>query len=200
MMPSDQDLMGRIRARDANAFDTLFARYREMLRRHLMRTVRDESAAEDLLQEVFLRVWTCAEQWDGRGTFKAWLFRIGTNQALNHLRTVRRQREQSLEIPPDETDEEEENLIPGWLIDTASLGPEAILERAEQRELLWRLVEALPDEKREVVHLVYEAEMELRQVALTLGVPEGTVKSRLHYAMKRLAREWKELALEWEES
>jgi RNA polymerase sigma-70 factor (ECF subfamily) len=165
-----------------------------------MRTVRDESAAEDLLQEVFLRVWTCAEQWDGRGTFKAWLFRIGTNQALNHLRTVRRQREQSLEIPPDETDDEEENLIPGWLIDTASLGPEAILERAEQRELLWRLVDALPDEKREVVHLVYEAEMELRQVASTLGVPEGTIKSRLHYAMKRLAREWKELALEWEES
>jgi RNA polymerase sigma factor (sigma-70 family) len=89
---------------------------------------------------------------------------------------------------------------PGWLIDTASLGPEATLERAEQRELIWRLVDALPDEKREVVQLVYEAEMELRQVASTLGVPEGTVKSRLHYAMKRLAREWKELALEWEES
>ena len=198
-MLSDQDLIERIQERDANAFEALFARYREMIRRHVARTVRDESAAEDLVQEVFLRVWTCAEQWDGRGAFKAWLFRIATNLALNHLRTVRRQREQSLEIPADGVDEEYESFVPGWLIDTASLGPDALLERAEQYELLQRLVSGLPEEKREVFQLVYEREMDIRGVAVELGIPEGTVKSRLHYTMKRLAREWKELALEWEE-
>ena len=203
-MPSDQDLIERIQGRDADAFDTLFARYRESVRRHLVRTVRDEGAAEDLLQEVFLRVWMCAEQWDGRGAVKAWLFQIATNQALNHLRAVQRRRqcpldEMAVNAASDEADEEDDSLMPAWMIDSASLGPEALLERAEQHELLWRLVDALPDEKRAVVHLVYESEMELRDVASTLGVPEGTVKSRLHYAMKRLAREWKEMGMEWEE-
>ena len=90
MGPSDQDLMRRVQERDAGAFETLFSRYREPLRRHRARTVRDDAAADDLAQELFLRVWTRAEQWDGRGAFKAWLFRIAANIALNHLRSVRR--------------------------------------------------------------------------------------------------------------
>src|ERR671932_347450 len=93
MTPSDPELLAQIRARDAGAFETLFARYRELVRRQAQRIVRDESAADDLVQEVFLRVWTRSEQWDGRGACKAWLFRIATNLALNHLRTVRRRRE-----------------------------------------------------------------------------------------------------------
>ena len=85
------------------------------------------------------------------------------------------------------------------MIDAASLGPEAMLEQAEQSELLQGLVDGLPEEKREVFRLVHEVEMDIRETAATLGIPEGTVKSRLHYTMKRLAREWKELAIEWEE-
>ena len=74
-----------------------------------------------------------------------------------------------------------------------------MLERAEQTEFLWELVDGLPDTKREVLHLVYGAEMDIRQVADELGIPIGTVKSRLHYTLKRLAREWKELGIEWDE-
>ena len=74
-----------------------------------------------------------------------------------------------------------------------------MLEQAEQSEFLWELVDGLPDEKREVVHLVYGAEMEVRQVAEELGVPIGTVKSRLHYTLKRLARELKELGVDWDD-
>ncbi len=201
MIPSDGDLLERVRARDANAFDTLFERYRDAIRRHVARAVRDGSAADDVVQEVFLRVWTCAEQWNGRGEFKAWLYRIATNLSLNHLRTVRRRRQRPLEIPPDETDEEDENFSPspGWMIDTSSPGPDEVLEQAEQRDLVQRLIDGLPEEKREVVRLVYEMEMDIREVAGLLSIPEGTVKSRLHYTMKRLAREWKELAIEWEE-
>lgn len=202
MMESEQDLIRRICERDEHAFETLFARYREIVRRHLARTVRDEEAADDLLQEVFLRVWTCAEQWDGRGAFKAWLLRIATNLALNHLRSVRRRREQPLEITTrnDTDDEENESPVPGWMIDASALGPDAALEQVERYELLWRLVDGLPEEKHEVLRMVYEAEMDIRDVASALGIPDGTVKSRLHYAVKRLAREWKEIAKEWEET
>ena len=85
------------------------------------------------------------------------------------------------------------------MIDTSSPGPDEVLEQAEQRDLVQRLIDGLPEEKREVVRLVYEMEMDIREVAGLLSIPEGTVKSRLHYTMKRLAREWKELAIEWEE-
>ena len=89
--------------------------------------------------------------------------------------------------------------MPTWLIDSASPDPQVMLEQAEQSEFLWELVDDLPDEKREVLHLVYGAEMDIREVADELGVPIGTVKSRLHYTLKRLAREWKELGIEWHE-
>lgn len=201
-LESDQELISRIQERDATAFETLFARYSEAIRRHAARMVRDENAAEDIVQEVFLRVWTCAEQWNNQGEFRAWLFTIARNLALNHLRTVQRRRQQSLEIPADEIDDDGDesfSSIPSWLIDTASLKPDAMLEQAERYELLQRLVDELPEEKREVFQLFYESEMSLREVAVTLGIAEGTVKSRLHYAMKRLAQKWKEIAIEWED-
>ena len=200
-MQSDRKLIEQIRERNATAFEALFERYRHTVHKHLLGIVRDESAAEDLVQEVFLRVWTCAAQWDGRGELKSWLYRIATNLALNHLRTVHRRRQQPLEIPDDVYDDEDgaPAQMPEWLIDGASPEPLTMLERSEQAEFLWELVDDLPDEKREVVHLVYGAEMDIRQVADELGVPIGTVKSRLHYTLRRLAREWKELGIEWNE-
>lgn len=191
--------MRQIQERNAAAFEVLFARYRDAVRRHLASTVRDANAAEDLVQEVFLRVWTRAEQWDERGAFKAWLFRIATNLALNHLRSVSRRREQPLEIPVDVDDEEDERAAPAWMMDAAALGPDAALEQAVQRELFQQLVNELPEEKREVFRMVYQEDRDIREVAETLGIPEGTVKSRLHYATKRLVRGWRDIEKEWEE-
>ena len=65
---------------------------------HIARIVREPAATEDLVQEVFLRVWTRAEQWQGSGTVKGWLYRIATNLSLNHLRSVKRRPQQPLEI------------------------------------------------------------------------------------------------------
>ena len=191
-MPSDSDLVKLILDRDAHAFETLFERYGEVIRRHVLRITRNDAAAQDLVQEAFLRVWTRAAQWDGRGSFKAWLYRIATNLALNHLRTVRRRRELPLDVG-DDWDEDEGDLVPAWMADASALGPDAALEMAEEREQFRRLVHALPDEKRAVFRLVHEMEMTIRDAADELGIPEGTVKSRLHYAKKRLARDWQAL-------
>ena len=200
MDQSDQTLIRKIVKHDAAAFETLFARHSASVRQHVLSIVRTESVAEDLVQEVFLRVWTRAEQWNGQGEFKGWLFRIATNIALNHLRTVRRRRQEPLETPPDEFDDEDERPPdPDWMVDTSSHGPEVMVERAEQSQLLWQLVDGLSQEKREVLHLIYQKEMALREVAIELGIPEGTVKSRLHYSIRYLAREWKEIASDWEE-
>ena len=198
MAQPDQELLERIRERDVAAFDEVFERYKALVRRHLMGIVRDEDSAEDLLQEVFLRVWTHGDQWDARGSFKSWLFRVSTNLALNFLRTIKRRRENVFQAPP-EIDPDDEIQIPGWMIDASTSRPEVELELAERRSLMRRMIDDLPEEKREVVHLALEAEMEMREVAERLGIPEGTVKSRLYYARQRLAREWKELETEWEE-
>src|SRR5262245_44121430 len=114
MAQSECSLMARILAGDPVAFEQLFARYSVVVRHHLQRMVRDTAAAEDLVQEVFLRVWQRAEQWQGAGTLNSWLLGIATNLALNHLRTVRRRHERPL--APNEAGAD---LLPTahWLLD-----------------------------------------------------------------------------------
>jgi RNA polymerase sigma-70 factor, ECF subfamily len=198
MTQTDQELLAQVTIRDSDAFEALFARYEAAVRCHLVGIVRDRDSAEDLLQEVFLRVWTHGEQWDGRGPFKVWLLRVATNFGLNQLRSMKRRREQTIEAPV-ETIADEDSQIPGWMYEAADSQPEMALELAERRGLVRRLVDDLPEEKREVIRLLFAAEMDTREVAERLGIPQGTVRSRLHHARKRLAREWKELETEWEE-
>ena len=204
-MTTDNDLTTRMLAGDAAAFDTLFDRYEPQVRRRLVRVVRDESTADDLLQEVFLRLWTRAEQWEGRGSRLGWLLRMATNLALNQLRTVRRRRQQPLEYsagpdrPLDDGDDDED-LVPGWMIDNASFRPDQIFERTEQHEALWGLVDSLPDRQREVLRMAHEMEMDISEIADQLGIPPGTVKSRLHYARSGLAKELKQRTEEQEDS
>lgn len=198
MILTDAELMARICERDADAFEILSLRYRENMYRHTLALVHDAYAVEDLVQEVFLRIWTHAEQWHGSGSLRAWLFRIATNVALNYLRTVQRRRQQALEIPTDPLDEDDESCVPSWLVDHTQPGPDVVLEQGERNRLFQQLVNGLPVEKREVLHLIHDVDLSTRQVADMLGIPEGTVKSRLYYATQRLAREWHDLAQEWE--
>jgi RNA polymerase sigma-70 factor (ECF subfamily) len=188
---SDAQLMSRVAGSDPDAFDALAERYEKAITLRLRDIIRDSDADRDLTQEVLLRVWTHADQWDGRGSLNGWILRIATNTALNHLRTVRRRRESPLEFSAEEQDYE---------ADTSALRPEEAVELAERNRLFRQLVEELPADKQEVLRLVHESGMEVQEVAEALGVPEGTVKSRLHYARKRLAREWRNLEREWEES
>ncbi len=196
---SDSDLIQRVQAQEEQAFEQLYDRYSEAILRHLLSIVRSESVAQDLAQEVFLRLWTRADQWSGRGSFRAWLYRIATNLAFNHLRSLRRHPATSL--PADDEmgwDEwsEEELAAPGWLVDTSTLGPDAALEQAQRGYRLRQAIDRLPQEKREVFTLVYEMELSLRDTAYRLGIPEGTVKSRLHYAQKQVSQAWRSLSSE----
>ncbi len=200
MSYTDRELADGVVRGDEDAFALLFDRYERELRDHVRRIVRDSSAADDLSQEVFLRLWKRAEQWAGQGTIHPWLKRIATNLSLNYLRSLKRRREQPFEPPAPLNDEEDENLVPAWMVDTVSLGPDEMLERTEQKRLLQRFISELSEEKQEVFRLVHDAQLETSEVAERLGIPEGTVKSRMHHARRQIARDWRELASEWEES
>jgi RNA polymerase sigma-70 factor (ECF subfamily) len=188
--PSDDELIEQVQAHQSCAFDILFERYAQPVRHHLLRLAPDAAAAEDLLQETFLRVWTRAEQWNGLGLFKGWLFRIATNLALNYLRSQKRRPEQPLEIPEDPYAEDDAPETPAWLVDTASLGPDEALDAAERRSQLRQMLDDLPQEQRDVFRLVHQFDLSLRDAADELGIPSGTVKSRLHYARQRLTQSW----------
>ena len=198
MAQSDKELVGGVVRGEQEAFSVLFQRYRAAVHSNLARIIRDAAAADDLTQEVFLRLWHCAEQWKGQAAFRSWLLRIATNLAFNYLRTVKRRREQPIQFAPRSEEDEEESSVPNWMIDASTLGPDEALARSEQRNLLQRLVDQLPEEKQEVFRLIYDAHMETREVAAELGIPEGTVKSRIHHARRQIARSWQELDSEWE--
>lgn len=192
--PTDGELVRAVLARDGVAFEALFDRYAEALERHVGYIVHDVAAAHDVVQEAFLRVWTRADQWDGSGSFQAWLYTIATHLALNALRAQKRRREVPLELPQEPEDEDDpSDYVPAWVVESASLGPEALVERAERRAACRRLVAGLDADKRAVVRLVHEMEMSIRDAADALDLPEGTVKSRLYYARRYLARRWEEL-------
>ena len=182
--------------RDASAFEARFACYTEALygERHVSYIVHDAASAHDVVQETFLKVWNHADQWDGAGPFRAWLYSIATHLALNALRTQTRRREVPLELPREPGDEDDPSaFVPAWAIDDASLGPEALVVRAERRAACRRLVASLDDDKRDVIRLVHETGLSIRDAADALDLPEGTVKSRLHYARKQLRSRWKAL-------
>ncbi len=180
---SDEILMRRVRRGDAAAFDTLMARHAEPVRRRLAGIVRDDHWTDDLLQEVFLRLWRRAGQWSGAGSVSGWLRRIATNLALNHLRSQRRRHRQPL---PARADADE--FEPDWMEDESAFDPSDLLEQAEMLQRFRESVDELPEAKRQVLRLVHEEEMDIAAAAAELGIPEGTVKSRLHYSMKRLAQ------------
>jgi len=187
---SDQELMSKVQQGDAHAFELLFERYEDLIRTHLLSIVQEDAVAQDLLQEVFLRVWTRASQWKGSGAFRSWLYRIATNLAINHLRNVRRRREQPLEVNEITTESDESDFVPAWVVDASALGPDQLLDIAEMQVIFHKLIEDLSAEKQAVFRLVHTLEMTTADAAEELGIPEGTVKSRLYYAKKLLAEGW----------
>jgi RNA polymerase sigma-70 factor, ECF subfamily len=199
MEQRDKELVAGVVRGEQEAFAVLFQRYRAVVQGHLGRIIRDAAAADDLTQEVFLRLWHRAEQWKGQAAFRSWLLRIATNLAFNYLRTVKRRREQPIQFVSATEEDEDESLAPGWMIDASTLGPDEALAQSEQRHLLQRFVDQLPEEKQEVFRLIYDAHMETREAAAELGIPEGTVKSRLHHARRQIARSWQELDSEGED-
>ncbi len=97
MAETDRELVNRILERDEQAFEIVFDRFEPQIKACVHRIVRDSASSEDLVQEVFLRLWSRADQWECRGTLQGWLLRISTHLAYNHLRSVRRRREAPIE-------------------------------------------------------------------------------------------------------
>jgi len=173
----DDDLAIRIRRGEAGAFDVLFDRFAGRLRGYLVGMVGDAATADDLLQETFLRVYRHIDRYEPRGTFAPWMFRIAGNLAITELRRRRYRRTTPLEQGPEP---------PG---DSERCDPAAIHAAGARVREVESALSRLPEPQRAVVLLRMRDGMSLEEVARTLGVPVGTVKSRLHHAVRSLREE-----------
>jgi len=169
---SDEALIGRLATGDKVAMQVLFARHHVRVYRFVLRLVRDQTQAEDLISEVFLDVWRQAGRFEARSAVSTWLLAIARYKALSALR--RR--------PDEELDEETAAAI-----EDPGDDPETALEKKDKGEILRKCLTALSPEHREIIDLVYYHEKSVEEVAEIVGIPENTVKTRMFYARKRLA-------------
>jgi RNA polymerase sigma-70 factor, ECF subfamily len=180
MARSDVQLMLDVKAGDEASFDFLLQKYRSPLVNFLYRMVRDAATAEDLAQEVFLRVYRARKQYVPSAKFTTWLFRIATNLALNSVRDNRYRR---LEVPLDAPVEEDE--APRELPAREMRIDEHMIER-DRTEVIRRAIAALPEKQRAAVLLHKYEEMEYGEIARILDCSESALKSLLFRAYENL--------------
>jgi len=154
---SDEVLIGRIASGDRLAMQVLFARHHVRVYRFVLRVVRDQTKAEDLISEVFLDVWRQADRFEGRSAVSTWLLAIARFKALSALR--RR--------PDEELDEEAAEAI-----EDTSDNPEESLAKKDKSAVIRKCLEGLSADHREIIDLVYYHEKSVEEVAEIVGIPE----------------------------
>jgi RNA polymerase sigma-70 factor, ECF subfamily len=178
---SDEVLIGRIAGGDRLAMQVLFARHHVRVYRFVLRLVRNEAAAEDLISEVFLDVWRQAAKFEGRSAVSTWMLSMARFKALS---TLRRRTEEELD---DET---------AGAIEDSEDDPETALAKKDKGAALRQCLEKLSAEHREIVDLVYYHEKSVAEVSIIVGIPEATVKTRMFYARKKLSELLKEQGID----
>ncbi len=169
---SDEMLVEQIACGKQLAMRTLFARHRLRIYRFVLRMVRDEALAEDILSEVFLDVWRKADQFEARAAVSTWLLAIARFKALSAMRR--------------RVDVELDNEMAAVLADPAD-NPEVTLQHKNNAEILRQGLGKLSPAHSEVIDLVYYHGKSVKEVAEIVGISEATVKTRMFYGRKKLA-------------
>ena len=182
---TDEMLMVRYQRGDREAFVELLRRYQKPIYNFVLRQVRQGSAAEDVTQEVFLRLVQNAAEFKHEARFSTWLYTIARNLCIDSLRKLAHRRHASLDQPAGDGSD------PRPLVDSIpDPKPRTSAERSalsgEMQSSLVKAVESLPEDQREVFLLREVAELPFKEIALITGVGENTVKSRMRYALDRL--------------
>jgi len=184
----DEDLLLAYRAEgDRRAFEELVRRYETELYNYLRNYLGDAQMAEDAFQATFLQVHLKCGQFEPGRRVRPWLYAVATNQAIDAQRRNRRHRMVSLDRSCGTAGEDEEEGGPLMsLLDGHETDPVEQFESAEDGGRVREAVDRLPELLRRVVILVYYQGLKYREAAEVLGIPVGTVKSRLHAAISKL--------------
>jgi RNA polymerase sigma-70 factor (ECF subfamily) len=185
---SDAEVMLRVKAGDQSAFDYLVRKYRRPMMSFMYRMSRNSAAAEDLAQEVFLRVYRSRESYEASAKFTTWLYRIATNLAVNHARDTRHERPE-VQVSLDEPDEDTGTTLE---LPDGSLNAEQVMVRRERMLAIRRKVESLPEQQRLAVIMHKYQQMDYKQISEVLKKSESATKSLLFRAYETLREQLKE--------
>jgi RNA polymerase sigma-70 factor (ECF subfamily) len=185
---SDADIMLRVKSGDQSAFEFLVEKYRRPMVNFMYRMARNAASAEDLAQEVFLRVYRSREGYEASAKFTTWLYRIATNLAMNHVRDTRNERPEKT-VSLDEPDQET-----GLTMDVpdATLSAEQAILRRERLAAIRQRVQALPERQRLAVLMHKYQQMDYKQIGEVLKLSESATKSLLFRAYETLREQLKE--------
>ena len=187
MAPSDEQLIRRCRRGDSDALEELLTRYRNRLMAFIYSVVRDYHLAEDIFQETFLRVYRQAGKFRAGASFKTWLYTIAVNLCRDALRKSKRRPEVSLETETAGRDGAHPRRLADLLAGKAP-GPRDEAGGKEMEAILEKEMAGLSREHRQVIMLSRLEGLKYREIARVLGIPSGTVRSRLHYGLEQLRR------------
>ena len=185
--PTDEELMVRFQRDDRTAFAFLVRRHKVRLYNFVLRHLRNASAAEEVVQDAFVRVAQGAADFRHAARFSTWLYTIARNLCVDHARKGALRRHPSLDEPGHTTD--------GDAFDRSELGEHTADARAnversaisgEIRERVLAALYKLPDDQREVFLMREISSLPFRDIAEIVGAPENTVKSRMRYALEHL--------------
>jgi RNA polymerase sigma-70 factor (ECF subfamily) len=183
---SDEELLAEHLAGKPGAFDTLVARYIDGLFGFFQRFVGNAAIAEDLVQETFLQVHLSAGGFDPSRSFKPWLYTIAANKARDHMRARGRRPTQSLDIVVGDS----EGPTAGARVEAPEPPLREQLDELEQAEQVRAMIAQMPEHLRLILILGYYERLPYAEIAEILGIPVGTVKSRLHSALNCFAQMW----------
>jgi RNA polymerase sigma-70 factor (ECF subfamily) len=175
---SDRELMARMAGGDQESLSELMRRHHQRLFRVALGYVRDADDAMEVVQETFVKAHRSAARWDGASEVTPWLTRIAINEAIDRYRRARRRRATEEPLAPEDVHDGR------WAAEGPS--PERKVLGRELRERIDAALGVLPERQRAIFVLRHYQGMELAEIAGTLGMRLGTVKSGLHRALERL--------------
>ena len=188
---TDAEVMLRVKTGDESAFTYLVQKYRRQMVGFMYRMCHNPAAAEELAQEVFLRVYRSRESYEPSAKFNTWLYRIATNLAVNHARDTRHERPENL-VRLDEPDQET-GATPD--LPDASLTAEEQMLRRERMNVIRKRVQGLPERQKMAVIMHKYQQMDYREIAEVMKLSESATKSLLFRAYETLREQLQELVL-----
>jgi RNA polymerase sigma-70 factor (ECF subfamily) len=187
--PTDAELLARYAAGDEDAFREIVNRYKNGLYAFLRRFMTQSSLIDDVFQETFLQLYTSRDSFDPTRPLRPWLFTIAANKAKDALRKRQRTAATAIGTIAESEEMSFDDVLNTLTSDTTI--PSEKLEKSETASRVRQIIADMPESLREILILAYFDKFSYKQMADILSIPIGTVKSRLHTAVARFAKEWK---------
>ncbi len=187
---ANTELMNRFAAGDEEAFRDILNRYKNSLYSFLARFLNQRDLVEDVFQETFLQVYTSRSTFDTSRPLRPWLFTIAANKARDALRKQQRTATASFGMISDAAEMSIDDVIN--TLTSIETTPYEEVEKSETAGMVRQIIADMPENLREILLLAYFDQFSYKQMAEILGIPIGTVKSRLHTSVVYFAKKWQQ--------